>query len=56
MQTVTDLFSNIVTYYDYENEVSAKFIDKTISTSKLTGWVSAMNNYRLGIYKDSDDN
>lgn len=55
MKTVTDLFTNIVIYYDYEDATSANYVDKTISTGKINGWMAAMENYRLGIVKDSDD-
>ena len=42
MKTVTDLFTNIRTYYDYEDTNSANFVDKTISTTKMSGWIDAM--------------
>lgn len=53
MQTVTDVFSNIETLYDYMNTQSSNYIDLAISPGKVTGWISAIDNYRLGVYIDS---
>jgi hypothetical protein len=54
MATVTDVFTNIQTYYDYDNPTSVKFIDKEKSVTKIQGWIDAMEQYRLGIYVDSN--
>lgn len=54
MNTVESLFTNIQTYFDYTNTVSSNYVDLSISTNKLTGWISAIENYRLGIYIDYD--
>lgn len=54
MNTVESLFTNIQTYFDYTNTVSSNYVDLSISTNKITGWISAMENYRLGIYIDYD--
>ena len=54
MATVTDVFTNIQTYYDYENPTSIKFIDKEKSVSRIQGWIDAMEQYRVGIYVDSN--
>lgn len=53
MKTVTDLFTNIATFEDYMNSKSTNFVDVTISSGKVSGWVSAISKYRLGIYVDS---
>lgn len=49
------LFTNIITYYDYDNPSSSNYIDLDISTGTISGWISAIDKYRLGIYKDSRD-
>ena len=54
MQTVTDLFTNIQTYYDYTNTISTNYINLAISTGKISGWMAAINNYKLGVYVDTD--
>lgn len=53
MKTVTDLFTNITSYFDYDNPSSSNYIDLAISTVKIQGWITAMENYRLGVYVDS---
>lgn len=53
MKTVTDLFTNITAYFDYDNPSSSNYIDLAISTSKIQGWMTAMQKYRLGVYVDS---
>ena len=54
MQTVTDLFTKIQTYYDKTNTVSTNYINLAISTGRISGWVAAVNNYKLGVYVDTD--
>ncbi len=53
MQTVTQVFTNIQTYYDYENPTSVRYINKDFSINKIQGWITAMQKYRNGIYVDS---
>lgn len=53
MRTVTDLFTNISTYFDYDNPSSTSYIDLSISTSKLNTWLTEIEKYRLGINIDS---
>ena len=55
MGTVTDLFSLIQTYFDYENELSTNYIDKNISTGKILNWLSTVTNYQQGVYIDYDE-
>ena len=55
MGTVTNLFSLIQRYYDYENEMSTNYIDKNISTGKLSNWMSTVRNYQQGVYVDFDE-
>ncbi len=55
MGTVTSLFELIQTYYDYENELSTSYIDKNISTGKITNWMTAIQNYKLGVFADYDE-
>ena len=54
MRTVTQLFTNIATYYDYDNPSSTNYVDLAISTAKLTGWISAIQKYKNGVYIDSN--
>jgi hypothetical protein len=52
MGTVTSLFSHIQQYYDYEDQLSTNFIDKSISVAKISNWMVTLENYRKGIYFD----
>jgi hypothetical protein len=54
MDTVESLFTNIQTYIDYTTAASTDYVNLAISTSKITGWISTMENYRLGIFVDSN--
>jgi hypothetical protein len=54
MRTVTNLFTDISTYYDYDNPSSTNYVDLSISTAKLTGWISAIEKYKDGVYVDSN--
>lgn len=54
METVSNLFTNIQTYYDYTNSISTNYINTGISTGKISGWRNAVNKYKLGIYVDTD--
>jgi hypothetical protein len=40
MRTVTDLFTNISQYYDYDNPSSKNYIDLAISANKINGWIN----------------
>jgi|LakMenE18May11ns_1017448.scaffolds.fasta_scaffold7047918_1 hypothetical protein len=40
MRTVTDLFTNISQYYDYDNPSSKNYIDLAISTTEIDGWIN----------------
>ncbi len=42
MLTVTNLFTNIQTYFDYQDSASVNYIDPTFSTNKIQGWIDAM--------------
>ena len=53
MNVVMELFTNITAYYDYDNPSSANYVDLDISTGKLSGWIAAIEKYRLGVYVDS---
>ena len=53
MRTVTEVFTNIQAYYDYDNPSSVNYVDLDISTSRISGWVSAIEKYRLGAYIDA---
>ena len=35
MQTVSDLFTNIQTYYDYNDPTNVKYINASLSTAKI---------------------
>jgi len=54
MLTVTNVFTNIQTYFDYQHSASVNYINPSASTSKIQGWIDAMGKYKLGIYVDSD--
>ncbi len=54
MATVTQLFTNIQTYYDYTSPVSKNYINPAISISKISGWMNSINKYKLGIFVDYD--
>ena len=54
MQTVIKLFTDIQTYYDYTNSASANYVNLNIASSSITGWGTAINNYRTGLYVDTD--
>jgi hypothetical protein len=55
MGTVTKLFSNINTYFDYTNSVSKNYVNLMISTGKISTWMSTIINYKQGIYNDCSD-
>lgn len=42
MKTVTDLFTNITAYFDYDNPSSSNYVDLSISTNKINGWIDAI--------------
>ena len=45
------MFTNIQTYYDYDNPNSVNYIDLQISTSRITGWITAIDKYEKGMGK-----
>jgi len=54
MDTVTSLFTNIQTYQDYTNTLSTNYVNLAISTGKISGWMNAINNYKKGVYVDTN--
>ena len=54
MTTVSNLFTNTQTFLDMQTTGNTKYVDLTIATSKILSWMTAMNNYGLGIYLDAD--
>lgn len=42
MKTVTDLFTNISQYFEYDNPSSSNYVDLAISTAKIQGWINAI--------------
>ena len=54
MSTVENIFTNIITYNEYNNALSTDYVNTAISTSKISGWINAMSNYKLGVYVDAD--
>ena len=54
MQTVSLLYSSITTYLSMRDSTTSLYVDLALSTSKIQGWINAMENYRLGIYIDAD--
>jgi hypothetical protein len=54
MNTVTSLFTNIQTYTSYTNSASNSYINPSISTGVISGWINAISNYKLGIYVDTN--
>lgn len=53
MQTVSELFLNVQTFINMQTTANAQFVDLTVSTSKIIGWMSAMSKYGLGTYSDA---
>lgn len=54
MKTVQDLFTNIAVFYDYSNPLSTSYVNTATSPIKISGWINSLNNYKLGIYVDSN--
>ena len=54
MTTVSNLFTNINTFNDYQDSTSSNYVDEAISRQKILDWNETVNNYRLGITKDVD--
>jgi hypothetical protein len=42
MQTVSQVFTSISTYNDYQNPTGVNYIDLNISINKINGWITAM--------------
>lgn len=51
---MTQVFTNIEAYYDYEDPTGVGYVDKENSTGRIHGWIEAMEKYRLGVFEDSD--
>lgn len=54
MGTVSNIFTNINKFNDYEDSTSSNYVDATLSNQKILTWNTTVNNYRLGITKDVD--
>lgn len=48
------LFTDIQKYYDYQNAASANYINLNIASNVVAGWITAINNYKNGVYRDTD--
>ena len=49
MNTVSNLFLNVQTYLNMQTTGNAQYVDLTVSTGKIIGWMAAMNKYGLGL-------
>ena len=62
MLTVSNIFTNINKFNDYDDSTSNNYIDVSLSSQKILDWNTTINNYRLGVLKDvnnlvsNDDN
>ena len=54
MNTVTSLFTNIQNYFDYTNPLSQNYVNTATSVGKISGWINAVSNYKLGVYIDTN--
>jgi len=54
MTTVSNLFTNINTFNDYDDSTSPNYVDTSLSSQKILDWNTSINNYRLGITKDTN--
>lgn len=54
MKTVSALFENTQKYINMQTVGDVQYVDLTASTTKILGWMNAMNQYALGIYQDAD--
>jgi hypothetical protein len=53
IQTVSQLYSEINTYLNMRDSSNAAYVDLSYSPNKITGWINAVDKYRLGIYEDA---
>ena len=54
MSTISNLYAEINTFLDMRDSTKATYVDTAFSVNKITGWVNAIENYRLGKYIDAD--
>lgn len=54
IKTLENLFVNINTYNDYTNGTSQSYVNTQFSINTISKWVTAIQNYKLGIYVDSN--
>jgi hypothetical protein len=54
MDTVSTLFTDTKTFLDKQTVGNSQYVDLTISTGKILGWMTAMSNYGSGMYVDAD--
>lgn len=54
MKTVSTMFENTQKYINMQTVGDLQYVDLTASTTKILGWMNAMNQYALGIYADAD--
>ena len=52
MQTVSQLYASIAKYQNMRDPSTSIYVDLSQSTSKIQGWISTIENYRLGRYYD----
>jgi hypothetical protein len=55
MGTVTSLFTNIQTYFDYTNNKSSNYVNTSTSTDTISKWITTINNYKVGVKEDCSD-
>lgn len=56
MNTVSNLFINIVKFKTLNDVTNTAYVDQTISTNKITAWVAVLQDYKIGQTKDVDPN
>ena len=54
IKTLENLFVNINTYNDYTNGTSQSYVNTQFSINTISKWITAIQNYKLGIYIDSN--
>jgi hypothetical protein len=52
--TVSQLYSEIETFINMRDSSKTQYIDMTYSTNKISSWMTAMDQYKLGIYVDAN--
>lgn len=53
-KTLSDLYAEIETFQNMRDSTTAQYIDLNFSPTKISGWIAAMEKYRLGVYVDAD--